>query len=126
MPSFDDFAKKLKELEQDVPKIFERTAKKGAIKFVNEAIDRTQKEGLVDTHYYEQNWDAEAINPLPDVYAVECTNIAEYASFLEYGHKTRSGGRVKGRFVGELSLVDAKWYCLEQLEKALKKAFKKK
>mgnify|MGYP003291907463 CR=1 FL=1 len=34
---FDEYAKKLKELEQDVPKIFKKVAKKGAIKFVKEA-----------------------------------------------------------------------------------------
>ena len=46
---FDEYAKKLEELQQDVPKIFEKVAKKGAIKFVNEAQDRTDREGLVDT-----------------------------------------------------------------------------
>lgn len=123
---FDDYAKKLKELQQDVPKIFERVAKRGAIKFVNKAIDRTQKEGLIDTHYYEENWNAEAINPLPETYGVECRNPAEYASFLELGHKLPNGGRWRGRFVGQLSLEDARFYCIEQLETALEKAYKKK
>lgn len=123
---FDEYAKKLKDLNQDVPKIFERIAKRGAIKFVNEAKNRTDNEGLVDTGYYIRHWEAQMFQPTPDSFGVLAYNNTEYASHLEYGHKTRSGGRVKGRFVGELSLVDTKWYCLEQLEKALKKAFKKK
>lgn len=90
MPSFDDFAKKLKELEQDVPKIFERTAKKGAIKFVNEAQDLTDQEALVDTGSYKRNWQAKdfIITGAGDgaTYAVECTNNKEYASFLEEGY----------------------------------------
>ena len=46
---FDDYAKKLKELQQDVPKIFERVAKKGAIKFVNEA----KESGWCNMEYLE-------------------------------------------------------------------------
>lgn len=126
MPSFDDFAKKLKELEQDVPKIFERTAKKGAIKFVNEAKERTDKEKLVDTGAYRRNWEAKAIEPLPDTYGVECKNNMEYASFLEYGHRLRDGKRWKGRFVGELSMREAEYYCVQELDKAIEKAMKKK
>lgn len=126
MPSFDDYAKKLKNLEQDVPKIFKRVAKKGAIKFENEAKERTDKEGLVDTGAYKRNWQAKAIEPLPDVYGVECVNNMEYASHLEYGHKLRNGGRWKGRFVGELSMREAEYYCIQELEKALEKAMKGK
>ena len=126
MPSFDDFAKKLKNLEQDVPKIFEKVAKKGAIKFVNEAKSKTDREGLVDTGAYRRNWQAKAIEPLPDVYGVECHNDMEYASFLEYGHRTRGNTKVKGRFVGELSIRETEYYCVQELEKALEKAMKGK
>lgn len=113
-------------MQADVPKIFEKVAKKGAIKFVNEAKDRTDKEALVDTGAYRRNWQAKAIEPLPDVYGVECTNNMEYASHLEYGHKLRNGKRWKGRFVGELSMKEAEYYCIQQLEKEIEKAFKKK
>ena len=123
---FDEYAKKLKELQQDVPKIFEKVAKKGAIKFVNEAQDRTDREGLVDTGYYKRNWQARQIEPLPEVYGVECKNNMDYASFLEYGHRTRGNTKVKGRFVGELSMRETEYYCIQQLDKAFEKAFKKK
>ena len=158
---FDDYAKKLKELQEDVPKIFERVAKKGAIKFVNEAKKRTDKELLLDTGAYRRNWHAKEIEPLPETYGVECINSMEYASFLENGYvikndyfvpfdkmegtpKTkafiaqfkakypnakgfiRKAGRVKGKFIGKLSVEDAHFYCIEQLETALEKAYKKK
>lgn len=123
---FDEFAKKLKELEADVPKIFKKVAKRGAIKFVNEAQNRTDREGLVDTGAYKRNWRAKDIEPSPDVYGAECTNNMEYATFLEYGHRTRGNTKVKGRFVGELSMGDARFYCLEELEKEIKKAMEKK
>jgi hypothetical protein len=49
-------------------------------------------------------------------------NTAEYASFLERG----TGRGIKGRFVGKLSMEEAEFYCIEQLETALEKAYKKK
>ncbi len=158
---FDEYKKRLKELEQDVPKIFEEVAKRGAIKFVNEAKNLTDAEALVDTGAYKRNWNAQAIEPLPEVYGVECKNNMEYASFLEEGYvvkkdyfipfdkmdksaKTkafiaefkskypnakgfiRKAGRYKGKFIGRRSIDEARYYCLQQLEKAVEKAFKKK
>ena len=123
---FDEYKKRLEDLQQDVPKIFEKVAKRGAIKFVNEAKDRTDKEALVDTGAYKRNWQATAIEPAPEIYGVECKNNMEYASHLEYGHKLRNGKRWKGRFVGELSMKEAEYYCIQQLEKEIEKAFKKK
>lgn len=158
---FDGYYKKLKDLEQDVPEIFKKVAKKGAIKFVNEAKKRTDTELLFDTGNYKRNWNAEVIEPLPETYGVQCENNVEYASFLENGYtikkdyfvpfdkmesgvKTklfiqqfkakypnakgfiRKAGRYKGKFVGKLALEDARFYCLEQLEDALDKAYKQK
>ena len=123
---FDEFAKKLKDLEADVPKIFEKVAKKGAIKFVNEARNRTDKEGLVDTGAYKRSWSAQVFEMLPEGVGVECTNDMEYASFLEFGHRTRGNTKVKGRFVGELAMGDARFYCLEELHKEIEKALEQK
>ncbi len=89
---FDYYKKKLEELQEDVPKIFERTAKKGAIKFVNEARKLTDQESLVDTGSYKRNWTAKAfdidagLSGVNNSYAVECRNNKEYASFLEEGY----------------------------------------
>ena len=123
---FDAYAKKLEELGQDVPKIFAKVAKKGAIKFANEAKDITDAEKLVDTGAYKRSWHAEAIEPTPEVYGVLCENNMEYASHLEFGHKLRNGKRWKGRFVGRRALDETHVYCIEQLDKEVIKAMKKK
>lgn len=122
---FDAYAKKLKELKQDVPAIFEKVAKKGAKKFVNEAKDLTDLEKLVDTGAYKRNWHAEKIEPAPDVYGVLCENDMEYASHLEFGHKLRNGKRWKGRFVGRRALDETHVYCINELDKEVIKAMKK-
>ena len=119
---FDEYEEKLKKLGKDIPEVFKKVAKRGSKKFVNVAKDRTDKEHLVDTGNYKRNWNAEQIEPLPDTYGVKCENPVEYASFLEYG--TKRG--IKGRFVGKLSLEDARFFCLEELETTLEKAFKQK
>ena len=49
----------MRNIEDVVPKIFEKTAKKAGIKFVNEAKDKTTKEGLVDTGAYRNNWSSD-------------------------------------------------------------------
>ena len=83
---FDEYAKKFEELGENVPKIFKKVAKKGAIKFVNEAKTKTKQEGLVDTGKYRDNWTATYIEPSQNIYGVEGSNIMEYASFLEFGY----------------------------------------
>ena len=163
---FDEYKKRLEELQQDVPKIFEKVAKKGAIKFVNVAKKLTDAEALVDTGSYKRNWlarafDIDGTGSNGATYGVECTNGKEYASFLEEGYvvkkdyfvpfdkmdesaKTkafiaefkskypnakgfiRKAGRYKGKFIGRRSIDEARYYCLQQLEKAVEKAFKKK
>lgn len=121
---FDDYAKKLEALNADVPKIFEKVAKKGAIKFRQEAIKKTDSEGLVDTGNYRRNWQGKAIEINPETHAIICSNNVEYASHLEYGHKLRNGKLYKGHFVGDLSMQEANYYCIQQLDKELNKAYK--
>lgn len=123
--NFEQYYSKIRNIEDGIPKIFEKVAKKSAIKFVNSAKDRTKKEGLVDTGAYRNNWAAEAEEVLPDTYGVICTNSMEYASHLEYGHKLRNGKRWKGRFVGELSLNEARFFAIEKLDDEFEKLYKK-
>ena len=64
-------------------------------------------------------------NPAKKFWVVKGYNPIEYASHLEYGHKLRNGKRWKGRFVGDLSMNEARYYCMQQLQKAIDKAMKK-
>lgn len=125
MPSFDDYAKKIEKLGGDVPRTFEKTAKKAAVKFVNEAKTKTKNEGLVVTGAYRDHWAAETDQITHDTYAVMCSNSMEYASHLELGHKLKNGKRWKGRFVGNLSLNEARYFAIKELDKELDKLYKK-
>lgn len=120
---FDDYKKKLEEIEADVPKIFKKVAKMGAVKFRNEAVKITDREGLVDTGNYRRNWHGQAIEPEPEVYGIACTNGVEYASHLEYGHKMRNGKRWKGRFVGREAINETLYYCIKKLDDIFDKLF---
>lgn len=122
---FDDYAKKLEELGADVPKIFERVAKKGAIKFREEAIKKTDLEGLVDTGNYKRNWNGKAIRLDENTVGIVGSNNVEYASHLEYGHRMRNGKIWKGKFVGDRALQEINYFCIKQLDNEWQKALKK-
>ena len=120
---FDEYAKKLEGIQEDVPKVFKKVAQLGANHFRNEAVNRTNKEGLVDTGNYRRNWHGETIEPQKDMYGVACINSVEYASFLEEGHKLRNGKRWKGRSVGRMSLEETRYYCLKKLDEIFEKLY---
>ena len=84
--SFDDYAKKLKALGENVPKIFKNVAQRGANHFVTTAKQLTDKEKAVDTGAYKQNWNAEVVEFAKGKYKIICMNSMEYASFLEDGY----------------------------------------
>lgn len=112
---FDDYAKKLEALGENVPQIFKGVAKKGAVHFRNEAVKGTDREELVDTGNYRRSWNGEAVDLGNDEYGIACSNNVEYASHLEYGHKLRNGKRWRGRFVGTTARQETEGSCLLEL-----------
>lgn len=86
---FEEYAKKLEQLGENVPKVFNTVAKKGAIHARNTAIEITNREGLVDTGAYRRNWNGESGKTKNDTYAITLENSMEYASFLEDGYTIR-------------------------------------
>ena len=123
--NFEQFNKKMHEIEDVVPQVFVKVAKRAAIKFVNEAKDITDKEKLVDTGAYKRNWtgDIGITNADKKSYKVIGYNPMKYASHLEYGHKLRNGKRWKGRFVGTQAIEKAKEFAYEELKKELGSLF---
>lgn len=83
---FDKYAKDLEKWGAEVPKVFKRVAKKGAVKFVKEAQDLTDKEGLVDTGAYKGHWAAKEIELEDGTEAVLCSNSMDYSMLLEKGY----------------------------------------
>ena len=123
---FDEYAKKLEELGENVPKIFKKVSKKGAIHARNEAVNTTDRLGLVDTGAYRRNWNGEPLQIDENTYGVALQNSMEYASFLEDGHKTRGGGRYPAQKVGALALIDTEGWALLELKDELDVALKAK
>lgn len=114
--NFEEFGKKIKDIEGLVPETFAKVAKKAGIKFVNEAKEITDREGLVDTGSYKRNWTADiGIIGKGKAFIVKCFNPMEYASFLEYGHRTKSNGKTKGYFVGAKALENAREFAINEL-----------
>ena len=117
--NFQEFNKKLKKAEGLIPELFEKTAKKAGIMFVNNAKDETDKVGLVDTGNYKRNWTTDIGTQANKYWIVKCYNPVEYASFLEYGHKLRNGKRWRGQFVGTRSLKIARNFAIKELRHEL-------
>lgn len=62
------------------------------------------------------------INHFSDTYVIEITNPVEYASYVEYGHRTRNGkGWVEGRFMMTISEQEIKSIAPRILENKIKK-----
>ncbi len=73
-----------------------------------------------------RGWDAEnaisAITKQGDMYTITLTNETEYASYVEFGHRTRNHkGWVKGQFMLTISEEELKRDAPNILEKKLKK-----
>lgn len=97
--------------DTDIEKMNERIIKETARRFLNEVIQRTpvglypEGSGRVGGTL-RRGWTANQINVRKNGsnYEVEIINSVDYASFVEYGHRTRNGGWVNGRFFMTISV----------------------
>lgn len=87
-----------KKLENDTAAmdLFMRdSAKELAARALRKVVKRTP----VDTGLLQSEWSVGGVYREGDCYKVEIYNPMEYASYVEYGHRTRSGdGWVEGQF----------------------------
>lgn len=87
-----------KKLENDTAEIdlFMRdSAKELAARALRKVVKRTP----VDTGLLQSEWAVGEVYREGGCYKVEIYNLMEYASYVEYGHRTRSGdGWVEGQF----------------------------
>ncbi|MBS4760953.1 MAG: HK97 gp10 family phage protein [Clostridium sp.] len=123
--NFEQYYAKMRNIEDVVPSIFEKVAKKSGIKIVNEAKDKTDQEKLVDTGAYKRAWHADIGEIKQKFWVVRCLNSMDYASHLEFGHKLKNGKRWKGRFVGKYALEKTLEFAHKELEKELGSLYKK-
>ncbi|WP_282804576.1 HK97 gp10 family phage protein [Clostridium tetani] len=65
-----------------------------------------------------RNWQVRSIEKHGDSYVVEIFNNTEYASYVEYGHRTRDHkGWVEGRFMATISMQEIERQLPRFLEK---------
>lgn len=76
-------------------------------------------------HDVNQFVDTLKINHFGDTYVIEITNPVEYASYVEYGHRTASHkGWVPGRFMLEMSVQEIRQSSPGILEKKIANFFR--
>lgn len=54
-----------------------------------------------------------------DMYEIEIRNDVDYAAFVEYGHRTRGGGFVAGKYMLSIAVSDAETMSQSMIEQKL-------
>ena len=89
-------------------------------------LTMVKKRTPVDTGTLRRGWTIGEVKAVEGGYEVEVLNPTEYASYVEFGHRTRlnpEGGRgwVKGRFMLRISSDELEAMAPKILERKLKK-----
>ena len=89
-------------------------------------LTMVKKRTPVDTGALRRGWTIGEVKAVEGGYEVEVLNPTEYASYVEFGHRTRlnpEGGRgwVKGRFMLRISSDELEAMAPKILERKLKK-----
>lgn len=90
-----------------------------ANRFLQVAVDNTPE----DTGHLKGAWSVSKVYRQGDSYIAEIVNIAPYATFVNYGHRTRNGGFVQGRYFVEYAASDLQRVSQSLLDAITKKKF---
>ena len=106
----------------DLDAFYRQAAKELAARLLTMVKKRTP----VDTGALRRGWTIGEVKAVEGGYEVEVLNPTEYASYVEFGHRTRlspEGGRgwVKGRFMLRISSDELEAMAPKILERKLKK-----
>ncbi len=129
-----DFAKKLERLNnQQRDEFFNECAKELAARLLSKVVKRT----AVRSGTLRHGWTGGASNNAAayanslnvqhsgNVYTVEITNPTKYASYVEYGHRTRNHkGWVQGHFMLQISVDELNTIAPNVLQQKLNKKLK--
>ena len=85
-----EFQKIIEEMEKEKEKLMIDTIKELAARLLRKAIKRTPS----DTGNLRRNWTVSDVRKNGENYEIEVSNSAEYASYVEFGHR-----QTPGRFV---------------------------
>lgn len=128
---YEQFLKLQKRLEQlekvDRDQFCRDVAKELAARLLAKVIKRTPvgdyppKSGLMGGTL-RRGWTAEQITKIGNMYQIEIINPVHYASYVEYGHRTRDHkGWVEGKFMLTISEQELDAQAPAILEKKLEK-----
>ena len=100
--------------------------RQAAKELVARLLTMVKKRTPVDTGALRRGWTIGEVKAVEGGYEVEVLNPTEYASYVEFGHRTRlspEGGRgwVKGRFMLQISSDELEAMAPMILERKLKK-----
>ncbi len=82
----------------------------------------TVKNTPVDTGFLRESWNIDDVKKKGSVYEIEISNDAEYASYVEYGHRIVRGGNTLGWKDGVFMLTISE----KNLEKVMDRIFQRK
>lgn len=111
---FDRLAKK------DRDDVFIKMIHASANRFSQVASDRTP----VDTGYLKGAWSISKVYKQGDSYIAEIVNVAPYATFVNYGHRTTNGGFVQGRHFLQYAISDLERVSQSLLDEITMRKFK--
>lgn len=117
---FKQFEKQLSDLSKaDMDALCRQAAKELAARLLRKVKKRTP----VDTGELRRNWNIDLeITQVGNEYEITVYNATEYASYVEYGHRTRNhAGWVVGRFMMTKSEIELEKQSPLILERMLMK-----
>lgn len=130
MGSFDysDFKKMAKSFNKALnERVIERWIREFLLKMAFRAERKIKKRTPVGVYLegsgktggnLRRNWQVGSIEKHGDSYVVEIFNNTEYASYVEYGHRTRNhSGWIEGRFMATISMQEIERQLPKFLEK---------
>lgn len=109
---FDEFEEKLNKIINEAPEAIEKFLENIA----DEVVGETQLNTPVVTGNLCRSWGRSDVKREGNNFSVEVGSNLEYAPYVEYGHKTKNGGFVKGRFI----LTSEVEYMKKNFDKTLK------
>lgn len=122
--SFGDMRKLQKQLEtlqNNTPQILESVARELAQRLYAKVVKRTP----VVSGNLRHGWKIESITQNGGNYVIEIINPVEYASYVEYGHRTKNHkGWVNGKFMLSISEQELQKITPQVLEKQILKQLK--
>lgn len=101
----DEFEKELTRIiKNDYPKEFEKMV----IQVATDLQSMVQDATPVKTSHLQENWFIGDLVKRGNTYYIEVYNNVEYVEPVEYGHRTKNGGFVKGAHMMEISVETLK------------------